>query len=289
MRKILSIFLLFTVSVCNMKAAEVNDTVKTFYNPEEVDIILEGNSIQVDVKGNVSGFPYTYTYNSSVESADDDWEVNLPFSKSHWERKRRNYFTRMSVDWFDNFYVGGIFHHSAPKGTRGGWEIGVDNLIGLYWHTGRRAPVISLGFGMGYRSTNFGHGMMLGQEEKRLVVMPVPEDCVSASSRLHLFRLSIPLMITQPLGCGLALRVGAILNLNTYTSATTKIKSGNRTNKESFHSLEQRFATPDFFGSIVLCNNFGVYVRWSPMPLFSQEWGPSYKVISVGANFVLKN
>lgn len=287
-RKISIVMTLLTGWLVGM-AAECADTVTYLPHPEWVEVKTYGDSIHVKAKGKEYGTNYDYSYDYALSgSADNDWEVNLPFIKNHYERaKKRRGGCWLSVDWFDNFYVGGVIGLDKPEGMRGGWEIGVDNLVGLFWHAGRKGPVFSLGAGLGYRSTNFGNGMMLDQMGKTLVIVPVDEEIASASSRLHLFRLSVPFMITQRMGCGMAIRLGAILNLNTYTSATTKIKSGRNTTKQSFHSLEQRFATPDFLGSLVICDNCGVYVRWSPVSLFSSEWGPKVKTISVGVNFVL--
>ncbi len=289
MKRIASIVVMMVVGWLTGWAAELTDTVTVISNPDWVEVETWGNHVQVKAKGKEHGKTYDYTYDyTQSEGVDNDWEVNLPFFKSHFEEsKKKRGGCWLSVDWFDNFYVGGVIGLDKPEGMRGGWEIGVDNLVGLFWHTGRRGPIFSLGAGLGYRSTNFGNGMMLNQIGKTLVVVPVDDELASASSRLHLFRLTVPFMITQKFGCGMALRVGAILNLNTYTSATTKIKAGRSTTKESFHSLEQRFATPDFLGSLVVCDNCGVYVRWSPVSLFSSEWGPRVKTISVGVNFVM--
>lgn len=285
--KMFSIKILLVAGQFTVMASEATDTVTRITNPEYVEIATKDNSIELKVKDSRNGESYDYIYKSEGTSAsNEDWEIKLPFFSTHKE-KYHNSGSRVSIDWFDNFYVGGLIGLDRPKGMRGGWEIGVDNLAGIFWHTGKQGPVFSLGAGLGYRSTNFGKGTMLSQEGKRLIVVPCDDEITSASSRLHLFRLSVPFMITQSLGCGFALRVGAILNLNTYTSATTKIKTGNKSSKDSFHSLQQRFATPDFLGSLVLCDHLGVYVRWSPVPLFSEQWGPRFKVITVGVNYVL--
>ncbi len=287
MTKILSIIVLLATGQLIAKASETPDTITRIQNPEYVEIITKDNNINLKIKDTKNGQSYDYAYSSeNGTSSNDDWEINLPFFTTHKEKHQKSG-RRVSIDWFDNFYVGGLVGLDRPQGMRGGWEIGVDNLVGIFWHTGKQGPVFSLGAGLGYRSTNFGKGMMLAQDVKRLTIVPCDETISSASSRLHLFRLSVPFMITQPLGCGFALRVGAVLNLNTYTSATTKIKAGKKTFKNSFHSLEQRFATPDFLGSVVLYDNIGVYVRWSPVSLFSEQWGPRIKAITVGVNFVL--
>ena len=268
--------------------AAANDTVVRIMDPETLQIVADGESLSIDVKGYHEEHGLgTYSYKYSTADNYSDWEINLPFISGHRERShRRKNAPRITVDWFDNFYVGGVIGINEPAGMKAGWEIGVDNLVGFFLHTGRSGPIISLGAGMGYRSMNYGDGMVLSQTGRRLILMPLSDDA-EGSSRLHLFRLSVPLMFTQPLGAGIKLRLGAILNLNTYASATTKLKIDNKRSKESFHSIEQRFATPDFLGSIVLCSSFAVYARWSPVSLFSSEWGPRYKAVSVGVSFVL--
>lgn len=294
MKRIFStILLLLCLSGARTYAAEstAGDTIIRMPYPEKVEIKTNADSLYVKAKGFCEGRGegvYIYNYSKAKdESGDSDWEVNIPFLSSYRERKNKQRSgVRLTVDWFDNFYVGGLPGIDKPKGMRGGWEIGFDNIVGLYLHAGRKAPVLSLGFGMGYKGINYGGGMMLAQDEKTLLLVPRDEEISSASSRLHLFHLTVPFMITQPLVCGLSARIGAILNLNTYTSATTKMKIGRKSMKESFHSLEQRFATPSFFGSLIY-DHVGVYVRWSPVSLYSSEWGPRCKTLSVGVNFVL--
>lgn len=288
---VLLMLLLSAVTAMKAASTQENDTIVRISDPERIEIKTDGDSLRITAKGMREGYGYgvfTYTYSKLAENSGDDWEINLPFLNSRRDNsRRRKSGTRFSVRWFDNFYVGGVIGLDKPEGMKGGWEIGVDNIVGLYCSICKGGPVVSLGAGLGYRSMNYGQGMMLAQSGKTLMIVPVDEAVRSASSRLHLFRLSVPFMITQSLVCGMKLRVGAILNLNTYTSATTKISSSRKSQKDSFHSLEQRFATPDFLGSLVLFDNFGVYVRWSPVSLFSQAWGPRYKAISVGVNFVL--
>ena len=290
-RQIFTIILLCSAWLTAISSTVIpNDTVAKISNPEEIEIMSNGDTLKIKTKGFYKGKGYgTYTYSYAKEKEDDsnDWEINLPFVTSYREKsKRQKPGSRLKVRWCHDFYVGGVIGIDKPSGMGGGWEIGLDNFIGLYWSAGRMAPVFSIGAGLGYRSMNYSGGYMLSQTGKTLTIVPVDDEITNASSRLHLFRLSVPFMITQPLGCGVSARVGAILNLNTYMSATTKVKSHGESSKQSFHSLEQRFATPDFYGSI-LYKNTGIYVRWSPVSLFTNEWGPRYKAVSVGVNFTL--
>ena len=279
---------LLILSFCAMLPAAASvpaDTVIRFFRPDSVSVSVADNSLTVKVSGDRYGDKYQYDYQSSVDSTDNAVrEINLPFTHSQGSGKNHNQF---SISWGDNLYVGGTIHLNHAPGIRGGWEIGIDNVVALRWRPSRRGPSFSLGFGMGYRSANVGGGWMLAQHGKILTVDPVGGDIDRASSRLHLFRLHVPLMITQRVCKNLHIRVGGVLNLNTYMSATTKTEWGGVTSKTSFHSLHQRFITADLFGSVNFIEGMGVYARWSPMQVFDKGWGPKFEALSVGVNFIL--
>lgn len=274
-------------------AMEPTDTVTNIQNPQSVEVKVKGESLNVVVHGDSDGKQYTFTYSSEVEeNPKDDWVIDLPFLKYRngkikgFGNKSKSY-PRVKVRWFDNFYVGATNAVNKPAGMKGGWEIGVDNFLGLFWYTGKNAPILSVGAGCGYRSANFGNGYMLDQDGKVLVLVPKGGNIGSASSRLHLFRVTFPLMVTQYFCKGFGVRAGGILNLNAYASATTKIKQDHKTTKQKFTSLEQRFATVDVMGSIIFCHDLGIYVRWSPMTLFEKRWGPQFNVLSFGVNLFM--
>lgn len=260
-------------------SAQSTDTVATFYRPDSVVVRATTDALSVTVDGDRAGDRYHYTYSTKVDSADNSlWNINLPFTKSQGNTRR----SRLWVDWGRDLYVGAALPVANERGMRAGWEIGLQEIVGLYWRPSRRGPCIGLGAGIGYRSANVGNGYMLDQENRILFVSPTPEDVVKASSRLHLLRLHVPLTVTQRLFGHVSLRVGAVLNLNTYMSATTKFKTADVAGKTSFHSLRQRFATVDVFGAISFCNDMGLYVRYSPMETFAAGCGPRYKALSFG-------
>lgn len=260
------------------------DTVARFYCPDSVTVVAGANTLDVKIKGERYGERYVYDYSTEIDSAQQDiWEVNLPFTASQGPRGSRS---TLAVGWFDNMYVGAALPVDNAAGIKGGWEIGIDNIVALGWRPVRRGPSFSLGFGMGYRSATVGDGWMLDRRSKILCLVPAGEG-VKASSRMHLMRLHIPLMVTQRFCDDFGVRVGAILNFNTFMKATTKAEAGGIQSKRSFDSLHQRFATVDIMGSLFFWDGVGVYARWSPMQVFDKGWGPKFEVLSFGVNFVL--
>lgn len=285
MKKYIFLLICAIVAIIPASAIASADTVFGFDRPDSVTIISSDNSLSVKVVGDRYGERFQYDYHTRVDSADNTvWNINLPFTKSESSRSGRS---RFSIDWCDNIYIGGTIPLDHEPGIRGGWEIGIDNIFAVCWRPARCGTALSLGFGMGYRSANVGGGRVIAMHDKILSVDPAGEGIDKASSRLHLLRFHVPLMITQRIYKDFKVRVGGILNLNTYMSATTKTQSANVTSKSNFHSLHQRFLTADLFGSLNFIDGMGVYVRWSPMQVFDNGWGPKFEALSVGVNFIL--
>ncbi len=285
MKKYLLLLACAIGSIIPATAIAPADTVASFVRPDSVTVIASDNSLSVKVEGYRSGEKFMYDYQTSVDTVDNTvWDINLPFTKSEVSSGGRS---RFSIGWFDNLYVGGTIPLDHEPGIRGGWEIGIDNIVAVCWRPALSGTALSLGFGMGYRSANVGGGRMLALHDKILTVDPVGEGIDKASSRLHLLRLHVPLMVTQRICKNFKVRVGGILNLNTYMSATTKTEDAGVTSKSSFHSLHQRFLTADLFGSLNFLEGMGVYVRWSPMQVFDKGWGPKFEALSVGVNFII--
>ena len=284
MKQLIAILIIIG-SIAAARGAENTDSIIRFTNPDSVVVTTTDNSISVKINGDRYGQKYQYDYSSQIEEDNDIWEINLPFSNSENGRsKGKNYF---SIDWFDNFYVGATFPLNGAAGINCGWEIGVDNIAAVRWNISRSGTKLSLGFGMGYRSANFGDEHVLAQADKVIYLTPIGSGIEKGSSRLHLFRLHVPLMLTQKVYKDKCVRVGAVLNLNTYLSATTKTQGGGVTSKASFHSLKQRFVTPDIFGSFNFFDGLGFYLRWSPMSVFEKGWGPDLDYLSIGLNIVI--
>lgn len=261
------------------------DTIVSLNDADSVTIVSTKNSISVKVDGTRCGESYNYDYKVTVDTvSSSDWEINLPFTKSQGATRSRRV---LSLDLFDGFYVGATLPVDDIDGMRAGWEIGINNVAAIYYRPWRGGPVISLGIGLGYQSVNVGGGWCLGYDSRSqaLNIIPKDVDMEKASSRLHLCRMHVPLLLTQHFSSDFAVQLGGVLNLNAYMKATTKTKADGVTRKNSFNPLHQRFATVDLFAGIQFYDGIGVYVRYSPMQAFDKGYGPCYDTVSFGLSF----
>lgn len=262
-------------------AAERSDTLATLVRPDSVRVAVTPSSLSVTASGRSHGEPYTYEYTTETDAGEvnGQWDIELPFTRSQSDLPglRR----RWAIFSLDECYLGITRSVRAPGGMRGGWEIGIRNVLGLRYSPVKGGPDFTLGIGLGYRSANVSHGAHLAGDRGVIGLVPTPEG-MKASSRIHLYRVEIPLMLKQNLWSGLALKIGGILNLNTYMKATTKEKTGGVTTKTVYKGLHQRFATVDMYGALGWDEDFSLYVRYSPARVFDKGFGPEFSQLSFG-------
>lgn len=287
MKKIFTLLILVAATLVSV-AAERSDTVVTLVRPDSVVVTVAPTSFSVKAGGQRHGQSYTYEYTSESETADlaEGWDIALPFTRSlSDDTKSATRPKQKARQWstlsFEQLYVGLTRCVDAPDGMRGGWEIGLSNIMGLRYSPFVGGPAFTLGMGMGYRSANVGHGAYLDVERGVVALVPTPDD-MKASSRIHIFRLEFPLMLKQTIYRGLAVKVGGILNFNTYMKATTKTTVDGRTGKEGFKGLHQRFATIDLYGAIGFSGDVSLYARYSPARVFDAGFGPDFNQLSFG-------
>lgn len=281
MKKILTLICIAAATLAS-RAAERSDTLTTLVHPDSVTVTVTPSSLSVTANGRQFGQTYTYEYTTETEAADIDgqWDIELPFTRSQSDPAART-IRHWAIFSLDECYVGLTRCADAPGGMRGGWEIGLRNVLGLRYTPVKGGPDFTLGIGLGYRSANVSHGAHLEGAGGVLTIVPTPEG-VKASSRMHLFRFEIPLMLKQRIWRSLAIKVGGILNLNTYMKATTKEKADGVTTKTVYKDLHQRFATVDLYGALGLDEDISLYVRYSPARVFDTGFGPCFRQLSFG-------
>lgn len=266
-----------TASYAQMKS----DTIVSLNKVDSVTIVSTQNSLSVKVDGKRCGDNrYVYDYDATIDSSSSSvWDITLPFTKSQGSKRRAS---RFSLGFFEGTYIGASLPVDDCSGMQAGWEMGINNLAGIYYRPWQSGFAVSLGLGLGYQSANVGGGWYLGCDRQILTVRPNDEAYDEASSRLHLLRVHVPLLLTQHICSDFVVQVGGILNLNAYMKATTKIKADGVTYKNSFEALHQRFATVDLFASVQVWDATGVYVRYAPMQVFDNGYGPRYDTVSFG-------
>lgn len=195
----------------------------------------------------------------------------------------------------------------------GEWDVIVDGLcLGLTKATGiglNRAPEwsksIEIGwlscFSVGYFYKNSGFTVGLGFDwrnykittsdyrfsqtpDKGIELVPYQTGEKPRYSRLKIFSLQVPLLyrLNVP-GTSLSMKMGPILNFNTYGSVKTLYKPAEGKSIEDFNkNIKPRRFTLDLFGSISLNKAVGIYIRYSPMKVMDAPGSLNFRPLTIG-------
>lgn len=288
LRKILTIAAM-VVNIVMIAQTEATDTVKVIKDAKQLIIQKDnsGNST-ITVKGTQENNDYFYELQVTKEKQDTtlrDFSIptNFPFAK----KSRRT----ISFDVLKNIYVGVSIPTAGDDAISTSYECGIAQVAGItYCPTGQGFST-SIGIGFGTRQFSVKENYYLQSGLDRVLnVIPKEENQGKCTSRISSFYLQVPILFSQRIYKSFGVSFGAIVNLNTYTTANTKYKlntgSDNEVyNKEKFKGLHQRPLTVDLMATIGFVDSVGAFVRYSPMEMFENGYGPKVKSITAGITF----
>lgn len=284
-------FLLATgmlIAASTMTAKEKNDTIAQVEKPGVVRIISSDSKKRIIVEGREGQSDYRLDYESSVseipvDSVDDMWAFNLPFTKTAGQNKTRRR-SNPSIDAFCDLYAGGVIPTEADRGfSRAGWEIGMLNLVKAEWRLSRQGTALTLGIGWQYRTFNIGDGMILSRGEGgRLDLNPIVGEYDRTRSRINYFAIQIPLLLSQKIYRAFTIELGGVAMFNTYTTGSSSWEKDHVSSKAGIKDLHQRLLTVDALARIGWRDNLAFYVRYSPMSQFKPHHGPQYDSVAIG-------
>ena len=281
--KNISALLLFAAFAFTGAAQTVEpDTIQSISNANNLSVIREGSSTRIFIEGKDSepDFYYSLTTNitDSVYDSRSEWEPSFPFLK---ERRK----SRTRLIWGRDFYLGATVPLEAPKGLNGSIEVGLGCIGGIEFIPWRKGPEFSIGIGFHYRQYTLHNSSVFELSDHVLSINPVEADKVS--SRLRNFGFQIPFAIFQPIAKDFGIAVGVSAMFNTFTRAASDRIIGDKRYHHSMRGLHQRLLTPEFFARIGWKDNIGLYVRYSPTPLFQAQWGPQFRTLSAGVTIAM--
>lgn len=289
-------------------ATEPTDTVVFIKNPTVVIVKDDREGKSVVIKGCEDNPDYKFEYHSRPESADGDADATnierlLSLSSSignlsarkpasatfqcvpNIRRKARTP-RRFSTDVGFDFYAGAVVPLSGDAGMSNvGWQIGMVNVIKAQWRLAASGTRLTLGLGWQYSYLTIGGGLMGTRDNLGAYVLePIPAGYGNVKTSLRNFAVQIPLLFNQPLSGRFAIEAGAVAMLNTYTTGNRSWTEGTTKSKMPLKNLHQRILTVDVLARIGWRNRFAVYVRYSPVDLFSRQYGPQFDPLAVGAS-----
>lgn len=281
------VMLLMTALAVSVSAQqnESADTLLVADKAEQVTVASTENGVVVTIN-NYDGKATDYIYSSQVTDStvvNEEWILNIP---GFVKKTRRNKGDTYAVSY--GIYMGFINTFDTPDNLNlaagRSIEWGMLNLLGWEYRPWRNGPRWSAGLGFGFKSyrTHKGGTRFYKNSDGDFVVDDYPDDTYGRHSRLQIFHLNVPLMMTQRVYRGWGVRLGAVFNFNLHASANSCYDYDGIEVKESYKRLQQRKVTVDFMAAAGLIGSFAVYVKYSPVSVMKSGCGPEIKSFSFG-------
>lgn len=283
-----------------MSADNAPDTIARITNARTVVVVSDGNSstIRVDVKPTSSKPAYVYTHTTNVvednegeaeeeeettvdEAVNSDNLPELPFLHRPTPRRHRTFTAFYGRD----LYTGPLMPVANDQGFTTGWEAGWSQMVGGSWQPFAGGPSLNLGVGIGIRMLKLNSRHLFAVHgDGRLAITPLPEGMQRASTRLHMWSLQMPLTIRQHIRDGFTIELGAALTYNFYTTASCDYRTEDNQYryKEKYKHLHQRNFGVDLRLGFGWANDFGFYLRYAPVSIFTSDLGPQTDMLSAG-------
>ncbi len=282
MKKIALLMIFAGLSYCVSAQSIQPDTISSITNANSLTVIKEGSATRILIEGKESepDFYYSLTTNitDSVTTNEPQWEPSFPFLREKPKSPIR-------YIWARDLYLGIAMPIDAPAGLDNSIEFGFGSIAGIEYRPWRKGPRFSIGIGIHYRQFTLHDSQVFQVNDHVLSIVPVEADKVS--SRFRNFGFQIPFAIFQPIAKNFGITIGVSAMFNTYTRVASDHIIGDKRYHRSMRGLHQRLLTPELFAHIGWKDDIGLFVRYSPTPLFEEQWGPQFRALSAGITIAM--
>lgn len=277
-------------------AEQPADTVKVIENASNILVVAKDGKTVVDAdfpSGNGKDVMH-YQYEVNVKDTNtttedqfsDDWGMDLPFVKDSRmnvnDNKVRRYLTILR-----RAYWGWRFNYGGKGNVRNGWEVGMPDWLAVKWR--RRGAEFEIGVGFTGSRYNAQDNFCYQKQGDRLMLAPVPDGLKVKETYLDIISFNFPLLYNQDIGKDFTFTFGAIVNLNTYATASTRLVDfDDRYSKTTYKGLQQNLFTVDAYAS-VSAYGIGFFAKWSPMKIFRPQFGPDLRGFTIGVEISLND
>lgn len=275
--------------------AETPDTIKVFSNVSAVTVSRSTNTTVIRAivpdEGNAEkGQVYTYTVteespeiSQALESMTEESILRLPFTNRIRASKSDSFKPSHYITCLRYIYWGWNFNYDSKVGIKNSFETGITDLIGVEWATSNHTR-LGVGIGFGMQRVTTSSCQLFVTEDDRLTTTTPPEGSEPGFARLDNMRFHVPVYWRQRLAGSFGFSLSAIANFNTYSSATNCYRLGRTRYKQTIHGLNQRLLTVDLMATVGFVDCLGVYVKWSPVSVMQDIYGPAFRTLSLGIN-----
>lgn len=274
-----ALFAAASLTTMAQSSTESPDTIKIFDKARRVTITRTDTGSHISVVGTSENDTYDIIIGKSDSTAviSPTWEPNFPFMQAKSKQES------LVVHIGRNIYGGVTLASGGDESISTGFELGIEQLVGISYHPTRQGFSINTGLGYGYRRLSVKSTHMLHQGKDRvLALVPAQEGYSDCKSRIEAFMIHVPVTMTQRIHKNFAVTAGAMVNFNTYTVANSSYRLNDVEYNLKYKGLHQRHMTVDVIAGIGFLNSVGAYFRYSPMNMFDDGFGPITKSISAG-------
>ncbi len=146
-----------------------------------------------------------------------------------------------------------------------------------------KETTFSAGMGIGFRFyTLSGHDNMLFKDNGVIKVAKREGEMADLKARISTLNFNIPLLVKQRFSDKFAISAGAMVNWNFYNRIRNSYEIGDEEFDISTKNIGIRPITVDVLGVLHFADDFGVYVKYSPMSAFKKDRGPEFKALTIG-------
>ncbi len=272
------------------QAQTANEDSIVVNRPEKVSIITNDKQQTIEIIGSEENpnyhFSRTTDWNnqslSVTKENKSDWDFRIPFTKESKRNKRHSKSAfeigGIALGW--NKALNGPSNMNVNMGAS--YEIMADHLLNYVYYPQRNGHSFQIGFGISWKNFRMNGRNRFIKEGDRITIGKYPEGADIEFSRLKIFSWTLPVMYGYEFGKDLSVKVGPVLQFNTYGSLKTKYKeaSGEKI-KIVDKNIHQNPVTIHLQGQINW-KAIGLYVKYSPCHVLNTDFGPEFESLSTG-------
>ncbi len=162
------------------------------------------------------------------------------------------------------------------------WEFDL-TLAQYNYRPNNKKTTLSAGFGFGFRFyTLSGHDNMLYKDNGVIKVTEREGEMSDLKARINTLNFNIPLLVQQRFAKNFAVSLGAMVNWNFWNRINNDYEIGDEEYNISTKDIGFRPVTVDVLGILHFADDFGVYVKYSPMSAFKKDRGPEFNALTIG-------
>ena len=267
------------------------DSVRQHYDPKKKVYY------KMEIFGSECDTSFTYTYTNSKTDIKDTTRFSLSFGK---DRTEDGAFSRLdfNVPFYSKVVTKSYGHrYKVEPGNFGIALLNVNSgnpdfktqrsyevFLNLYTDDFKLSRSVTFNYGLGFSWKNFAmtkSGMMTKDDEGNIRIGGWPEKAEPKVSKLRVFSVTFPLILSANVYRGVGFSAGPVVNLNASSSIVDKYRINGERQKDKYKRAHCNLATVDVMFQLNF-RDVGVYAKYSPMNIMDTDYWPGFNHWAIG-------